>query len=394
MTLGSISNTDISRILSHDTKFGGVYCKDELDFRPASKYYIVNLENSDQPGSHWTLLYNCLPKVCLYVDSYAIPPPREVAEFMSRTKKRGCYSDIQLQSLEGKDSDSCGYYCMYIAHELREGRPLARILLDDFDIEMDGKNRHNYGVLKRFFDDDGSFADKIASVHGEGFLDTLKEAHKRVKNALSGPREGIPPNLEKTVANDGDIKSIEIARKPVIGGVQTLLNAISGGRFDKAKKRLGYNDVYHNFLIVTDNNGKRYKIEKNHVVEQKALSKSDEQSEKYPVHIPAGKKLNMKDMLGNASKGDKEFYKYDPRIKNCQYFTKEMIERNGLSVDGAKAKEVMEPQDGRALIDSLGALSNIPKTITDIAASTDRLINGGALHPKFTVDHLFDLVNR
>ena len=58
------------------------------------------------------------------------------------------YNDIQIQSLDGKDRDSCGWYSIYIADQLLKGRKLKDIILNDFNIE----HKNNYRILDKFFD--------------------------------------------------------------------------------------------------------------------------------------------------------------------------------------------------------------------------------------------------
>jgi hypothetical protein len=282
--------------------------------------------------------------------------------------------------------------------ELLKGRKFAEILINDFNLE----HTTNFDVIARISNEVHKAVHDHVARHGMGggVGSFLKEAYTRVKNSIKGPRDTIPPKVENEFKHDNSkIKKIEIARKPVVKGVQMVLDRLSNGNFSKAKKKLGYNDVYHNYLIVELEDGKKYKLEKNHVVEAKKLKDADLKAERYDIPIN-GHDLTIKGMLDNASKDDKEFYKYDPRNKNCQYFTKEMIERNSLIPSNEKAREVLKPQDGKQLINSLGKYSNLPKIITDVAGASDRLINGGRIaigQPEATfstVDELFDVINR
>jgi hypothetical protein len=219
-----------------------------------------------------------------------------------------------------------------------------------------------------------------------------------VKNTVNRfslkPREGPPPAIRRLL-NDTEgvkIKSIKVGRKPIVKNVERLLNGISFGKFGKVKRKLGYDDVYHNYLIVELENGKKVKIEKNHVVESSEAKENDYQNE--IRDIPVDKNVDMKTLLSNASHNDKDFYQYDASNKNCQNFTKEVVERNNFKPEDDKAKEILNPQDARSLIDSLGSLKGVPKKITDLAAGLDRAVYGnGIRNKKLTVNQLFDFVN-
>ena len=191
------------------------------------------------------------------------------------------------------------------------------------------------------------------------------------------------------------IKSMYVARQPVHSGIQKFLDVLSFGNYSKRKKKLGYDDVYHNYLIVELENGKKYKIEKNHVVETREASKSDLSNEKYLVPL-LDRDIKLDKLIGNAAKDDSKFWRYDPANKNCQWFVQDVLENNGLdrNITDKKAKEVVKPQDGIALLDSLGSLSTVPKMVTDFTASADTYIYGQGIKKKITVDQLFDLANK
>ena len=63
--------------------FGGVFANDALQSQQIApgilpkKVYILNLQNSDEPGCHWTLLYNGT-----YYDSYGVPPTKAINPFV------------------------------------------------------------------------------------------------------------------------------------------------------------------------------------------------------------------------------------------------------------------------------------------------------------------------
>ena len=134
------SNFQLQRYFEDEPLFGGVYSKDELrNMKPASKFYIVNLQDSDQGGgTHWVLVVNFLPKLIIYFDPFGVYPPNDIAGFMLKARsKQPVWSKLDYQEL---DSSKCGQYCVLVANallkQLRSGRidPLNfdRGLLDGF----------------------------------------------------------------------------------------------------------------------------------------------------------------------------------------------------------------------------------------------------------------------
>ena len=77
---------------------------------PKSGNYIVNLDNSDGNGSHWTALI--LTQTCaIYFDSFGQPMPQSILRFIRKYSKscKIIYSRNQIQAL---DSVFCGWYCL------------------------------------------------------------------------------------------------------------------------------------------------------------------------------------------------------------------------------------------------------------------------------------------
>ncbi len=247
---------------------------------------------------------------------------------------------------------------------------------------------------------------------GAGLFSALKNVgsnfvNRRVGLALQGPRTGPTARFSKflsTEAGSQPIKSIKIARKPIMPGVQKILNFLSFGKFSKTAAKLKYDSVYHNYLLIETTDGKKYKVEKNHIIEASNATENDYKNEHYD--IPVHRNLNLKDMVQKASHRDKAFWQYDGKKDNCQKFTEEMLDDNGLlspALD-SKVREIAKPQDAKALIDSLGVFSPVPKLVTDTAASFDRAVYGDGVHferlisgkgiGKLSVDSFFSLMNK
>ncbi|CAF4465533.1 unnamed protein product [Rotaria sp. Silwood2] len=78
-----------------------------------------------------------------------------------------------------------------------------------------------------------------------------------------------------------------------------------------------------------------------------------------------------------ASNVDKNFHKYDAAENNmCQTFVENIIEINGLTpnICDQATLNALKPQDGKALIATLGSRSNLVKATTDLGSKLDKLI--------------------
>lgn len=101
--------------------------------------FVINLDKSTQPGSHWVSIHIDVQRKAEYFDSYGFPPLNlEFVQFMRRNSKTWTYNAIGLQSI---DSDVCGQYCaMYLYFRTRH------YTLHDF-ISLFSKDRGNNDAL-------------------------------------------------------------------------------------------------------------------------------------------------------------------------------------------------------------------------------------------------------
>jgi hypothetical protein len=245
--------------------------------------------------------------------------------------------------------------------------------------------------------------------HGDGLSkipqNIIYGISNRVWGLAAGQRKGSTSrfnNFLNSTEGTEPIVSLKIARKPIESGVEKALNILSLGNFRKVKAKLGYDQVFHNYLIAKLRNGKEYVIQKNHVVEERLATKDDLKNEQYDVPLPSRHDYNLRDMVQTASmsdlgkKGDtqseRRFWQYDARRENCQDFTRQMLVDNGLSPSDPKGQELLKPQDAEKLVGSLGVLAGVPKAITTLASHSDRVWWGDGL--KAQVDEAIRMMRR
>ena len=89
--------------------FRGVFMKDALPGKIwKNETGIVNLENSEGPGTHW-ICYKKLDRIIYYFDSYGnMPPPKELQRYF-RTAKQVFYNYNREQP---DNTIICGHLCL------------------------------------------------------------------------------------------------------------------------------------------------------------------------------------------------------------------------------------------------------------------------------------------
>ena len=106
--------------------FRGVISRDQINLIVNPGYYIVNLNDSTQPGSHWVVIHvKVAPEPIEYFDSFGLNAPHEVVELSDTLGVNYIYNSTQYQDL---NSVLCGYWCLYFVNESRKGKSFYDIL--------------------------------------------------------------------------------------------------------------------------------------------------------------------------------------------------------------------------------------------------------------------------
>ena len=125
--MNSLQLTYRMRLVKH---FGGVVSADKLPYtikrRPTA--YIVNTDESKQPGRHWVVFYFPSRGPVEFFDSMGRPPDyyyRRFKRVLLNNGRHFMYNDKRLQQ---QGTVTCGQYCIfYIVHRSR-GWSMKRIV--------------------------------------------------------------------------------------------------------------------------------------------------------------------------------------------------------------------------------------------------------------------------
>jgi hypothetical protein len=123
---------------------------------------------------------------------------------------------------------------------------------------------------------------------------------------------------------------------------------------------------------------KIYRVEKNHVLEAFEAQPKDFS---YQVETIAGPtETTLKELINNAAaNNERRFYQYDSTGDNCQRFVADVVNKNNIIPPTVAAEEIIQPQRADLLVQQLGALSFVPKLVTDTAGIGDILLHGEGL---------------
>jgi hypothetical protein len=120
---------DLSKKLN--IKLNAVCVKNELkDYDLETGLYVINLENSDKGGSHWTgfIIYEQNRRLkSFYCDSFGMLMPEEVIDYLKPLKEKISYNNREIQDF---NTSYCGYYPLSLAYTIENSRTSDNILND------------------------------------------------------------------------------------------------------------------------------------------------------------------------------------------------------------------------------------------------------------------------
>ena len=189
----------------------------------------------------------------------------------------------------------------------------------------------------------------------------------------------IPVKVQQFIkANQNTpITSLQVGRTPIKQWINTALNIMSAGAWNTIKKQVGYDSLYHLYLIV---NGK-YVLEKNEVYNVKAYSP---QSGEEKIEIPIAEPITIGEMFSNVKNAEQFYSNYNAFGNNCQDATLYLLQQNNRSFDVTSQVKRFIKQDLSSLLQNkqIQETGKVVKKVTNIGATINKLlqyVSGGKL---------------
>jgi hypothetical protein len=103
--LKTLTDIDIKNFANrYKLPLENILMRDEIKNHLKVGFYVINLDTSDDEGTHWTVCY-AHPLKSYYFDSYGFVPPLELEQKI----KPYIYNDKDIQDW---NSEACGWYCI------------------------------------------------------------------------------------------------------------------------------------------------------------------------------------------------------------------------------------------------------------------------------------------
>ena len=136
-----LTNIEISEYYKNETRFNGVYSRNNLPKTIKKGAYVINLDEYENTGTHWVSLF-VKPKHTIYFDSFGVEHiPREINKFIRNDIKSNIFR------IQGYDSIMCGYFCIEFINFMLKGKTL----LDYTNLFSPNDFKKNDRFIKRIF---------------------------------------------------------------------------------------------------------------------------------------------------------------------------------------------------------------------------------------------------
>ena len=113
----------------NESRFNGVYSRDNLPKTIKKGAYVINLDKYNDIGTHWIAL--SINNNCIYFDSFGVEHiPNEIKQFIGN-----------IFRLQAYDSIMCGYFCIAFIDFMFAGKTLLQFtnLFSPYDFTKNDK---------------------------------------------------------------------------------------------------------------------------------------------------------------------------------------------------------------------------------------------------------------
>ena len=120
-----MSNIKINKILQHDKNYIRTYSKDNVPVLKNNQSTIINLQDSNQVGSHWTCYRKRNDKI-FYFDSYGVAYIPDIIKNQYPNHKFIC----NIYRIQSMDSNQCGRFCiLFVKADIKNENDYNNFLL-------------------------------------------------------------------------------------------------------------------------------------------------------------------------------------------------------------------------------------------------------------------------
>ena len=115
-----LKNFGIIKYYENQSRFNGVYSRDNLPNKIKDGAYVTNLDEYSDTGTHWIALYVKNNDIT-YFDSFGVEHiPKEIIKFIKNKNIK-----TNIFRIQAYDSIMCGYFCIGFINLMLKGKTLT-----------------------------------------------------------------------------------------------------------------------------------------------------------------------------------------------------------------------------------------------------------------------------
>ena len=122
-----LTNFEIMKYYDNESKFNGVYSRDNLPNKIKYAAYVINLDEYSDLGTHWIALYVKHNDIT-YFDSFGVEHiPKEIKTFINRSLSSASQNKnikTNIFRIQAYDSIMCGHFCIAFIDFMFKGKTL------------------------------------------------------------------------------------------------------------------------------------------------------------------------------------------------------------------------------------------------------------------------------
>ena len=115
-----LTNFEIQKYYGNQSRFNGVFSRDNLPKKIKNKAYVTNLDEHADTGTNWSALF-CNRNEIVYFDSFGVEHiPEEINEFIGNKNIKA-----NIFRVQANNSVICGYFCFGFIDFMLVGKKLT-----------------------------------------------------------------------------------------------------------------------------------------------------------------------------------------------------------------------------------------------------------------------------
>ena len=150
-----LTNFEITKYYENESRFNGVYSRDNLPNKIKDVAYVINLDGYSDIATHWVALYVKTDDIT-YFDSFGVEHiSKGIIKFVGRPSSSALLLKNVIANIfriRAYDSIMCGYFCIGFINFMHKGKRLTEYtnLFSTNDFKRNDDTTLNYSMSNTY----------------------------------------------------------------------------------------------------------------------------------------------------------------------------------------------------------------------------------------------------